>query len=139
MSDNRTSNGHERGKQHTPHLANQPRDFSGLRYGKITPTDNDAFMDFGNHLFVYVDAKLPGVEMDRGQELALERQVDECKHDAVLIIGEHKNREGAIDFANCIVTKYYWKKQWRFLKSPLTVRAVIDAMLRHCNLDHYLA
>ena len=133
----------KRGKAHTEYLATQLRDFTGMCWGNITPTDIDCFTDFGGLLFVYVDAKLPGVEMERGQEWAFERAVDDCKHAAICIIGEHANREGAIDFANLAAVKYYWRGrkkrgEWKPFPRVLTVKQAIDVVLRHLKLYRYL-
>lgn len=131
----------ERGKIHTPRLAAQLRDFSGLRYGKITATDLDAFIDFGDRLFVFIEAKLPGVEIPLGQRLAMERLVDATASSnryAIGIIFEHQNRAGEIDFANGICTAYRWNGVWHNPKQPYTVREMVSQMLERCGLDGYL-
>lgn len=131
----------DRGKVHTPYLAAQLRDFSGLRYGKITPTDIDGFMDFGNCLHVFIEAKLSGNVLPRGQELALERLVDNCavaSINAIGIVCEHTNRVGDIKIADCIVTKCRWRGRWQKPRSLITVRVAIDRILHVCQLDHYL-
>lgn len=123
------NNSTERGKQHTPRLAQQGRDFSGLRYDKITPTDIDALLEFGDKLFVFIETKLPGVAMDRGQQLALERVVDaiaETGRRAIGIVCEHENRDGDINFALCGVTEYRWLKQWRVPVTKITAREAVD-------------
>lgn len=130
-----------RGKQHTPYLAAQERDFSGLCYGKITPTDIDAYLDFGNKLHVYIEAKLPAVDLPDGQRIALEHTVDDM-HDrgryACGIVCEHPNRIGVIDFATCFVVMYRWKTKWLFPQEPKTTREAVDALLRRCNLAFYI-
>lgn len=35
----------------------QVNDFSVLRYGRITPTDIDGFLDFGGRAFVFIELK----------------------------------------------------------------------------------
>ena len=42
----------ERGVIHNRERGAQIRDYSGLRFGNITPTDIDGFMDFGGRVFV---------------------------------------------------------------------------------------
>lgn len=130
-----------RGRIHTPHLAAQLRDFSGLRYGTITPTDIDAVLDFGNRLFVFIEAKLTGADMPRGQRLALERLTDrhpQNRQQAIGIVCEHANRDGVIDLARCVVTEYRWQGAWRAPERRLTVRQAVDAILLVCRLTHYL-
>ena len=136
----------ERGKIFNPALAAQLRNFSGLRYGKITPTDIDAFIDFSNLLFVFIEAKLPNVELSCGQRLAIERVVmasaSKQRH-STAIICEHHNRVGAIDFATCKVTRVYWKSnnkwEWRAPSiAGLTVRGAIDRFLQYYGLNQYI-
>lgn len=111
-------------------------DFSGLRFGKITPTDLDAFMDFGNRLFVFVEAKYGSSQLPYGQQLALERLCDACNEPpiryAVAFIVSHKS-EGDIDFANTTVTKYRWNGKWiKPTSSPSTLLAGIEAFRGLC-------
>ena len=130
----------DRGRIHTPYLAAQLRDFSGLRYGKITPTDIDAVLDFGGRLFVFIEAKLVGAALPRGQELALERLTD-CYADkgmfALCIVCEHENRTGQINLALCSVTRYRWQAAWRTPASAITVKSSIDRILLQCGLTEF--
>ena len=48
----------------------QIKDFSGLRFGKISPTDIDGFLDFGNSLFIFVEMKHGDARIPYGQKLA---------------------------------------------------------------------
>jgi len=131
----------DRGKQHTPALATQIRDFSGLRYGKITPTDIDCYLDFGDRLHVFTDAKLPGIDLPNGQRLALERLVDDMNDRgryALGIICEHPNRVGVIDFATCEVVKYRFRRRWLVPQMPMDTKTAIDTMLKLCRLEYYI-
>jgi hypothetical protein len=105
----------ERGVIRNRAFRQQINDFSGLRFGKITPTDLDAFMDFHNKLFVFVEAKHHGAEMPYGQRLALERVCDACHNPphryAVAFLTRH-DCEGDIDFASTAVTRYRWNGKW---------------------------
>lgn len=121
--------GRERGKQYNFHLANQPRDFSGLRYGNITPTDIDALMEFGGKLFVLIEAKLPNAPLPHGQRQAIERLIDAISRGgcpAIGIVCEHGNRDGAINFAECCVTEFRWRKRWRYPSDAISVKQAID-------------
>lgn len=93
----------------------QVADMSGLTFGNITPTDLDAFMDFNNKLFVFVEAKHGDSKMPYGQQLAIERLCDACHKPphrfAVAFVTSH-NASGDIDFANTTVTKYRWRGKW---------------------------
>lgn len=63
----------ERGVIRNRERASQINDFSGLRWGNITPTDVDAMVEFGGRLFVLMECKTGNVEISTGQRLALMR------------------------------------------------------------------
>lgn len=93
----------------------QIADFSGLRFGAITPTDLDAFIDFNNKLFVFAEAKYNGHELPYGQRLALERLCDAChcppERYSVAFIVSHTSKSD-IDFASTEVVSYRWQQRW---------------------------
>ena len=106
---------HERGIIQNREFKQQIADFSGLRFDKITPTDLDAFMDFNNKLFVFVEAKYGGAPLPYGQRLAIERLCDACHTPpvryAVAFLTSHENK-GDIDFARTVITQYRWGGKW---------------------------
>jgi hypothetical protein len=105
----------ERGVIRNREAKQQIADFSGLRYGKITPTDLDAFLDFGNRLFVFVECKYMNAPLSYGQRLALERLVDAChkppERYAVGFVVAHSGG-GDIDFAGTTVRQFRWDGKW---------------------------
>lgn len=112
-------------------MAERVRDFTGLRFGNVTPTDVDAFMEFGDKQYVFIEAKSGGADMPRGQRLALERLCDaiaETGRLSLLILCADKG-VGDIDFANCMVREYRYHGAWHTPKHPITVRAAIDKVL----------
>ena len=66
-----------RGKIHTPDRAKQLRDFSGLRFGTITPTDIDGLIEYQNIGYVIMEFKAKDNIVLDGQRLALERLTDD--------------------------------------------------------------
>lgn len=111
-------------------LAGQLRDFTGLRFGSITPTDIDGFLEFGDRLFIVFETKHAGRDLPNGQRLAIERLVDaiaESGREAIALIGEHDTR-GDIDFANCPLRKYRYQGKWREPQSPTTFKQAVDYM-----------
>ena len=112
---------HERGVIRNREFKQQIADFSGLRFGKITPTDLDAFMDFHNKLFVFVESKHGGAPLPYGQRLAIERLCDACHNPriryAVAFITKHESN-GDIDFSQTVVTQYRWAGKWVTPKVP---------------------
>ena len=91
-------------------------DFSELRFGNITPTDLDAFMDFGNKLFVFVETKFQSAPMPRGQRLALERLVDACHNPptrySVGFLTSYSSSDEDINLARTLVREYRWMGKW---------------------------
>lgn len=111
--------------------AGQLRDFSGLRWNTITPTDLDGFLDFGNQLFVFIELKLTGKPLPWGQRLALERLCDathlERARDSLAIVAEHNTPAGdVIDVANAKVIERRYRFEWKAPTAPTTVRQQID-------------
>lgn len=124
----------ERGAIRNREAATQIRDFSNLRWGKITPTDIDGFVDFGDRLFVIVECKFAGMDVPHGQMLALTRLTDAChcppRRICVAIIVEHDVRLGAdVDYAQTKVRTYRLDGQWRQPKLPQGLR-LADAIER---------
>lgn len=106
-------------------------DFSGMRYGKITPTDLDAFIDFRGKLFVFVETKFRDSHLSYGQNLALERLCDACHQPesgrySVVFVTSH-NSETDIDIAATVVIKYRWFGKWHTPKTDdATLRKAVD-------------
>lgn len=121
----------------------QVHDFSGLRWGTITPTDIDGFVEFGNEVFVFIEAKYENTELPDGQRLALERLCDACAAGgklALLIVATHNCAAGVdIDVAALHVSKYRSRGKWRTKRAPITVRELIDSFLRFADGDARIA
>lgn len=125
----------QRGKIENEARASQLRDFSGLRFGNITPTDIDGLIEYHGKCFVLIEAKLEGVEIPDGQRIALEvfcndeRKIGkpcvaiECKHNTP--IGT------SIDVANATVIKYFHNGKWKDNSTVETVRAFIDRFFEY--------
>lgn len=69
-------NYNERGKIENRNRARQIIDFSGLQYGKITPTDIDGLIEYHDKAILLLEFKYADAEMPRGQKVALERMCD---------------------------------------------------------------
>jgi hypothetical protein len=113
-------------------LKNQVADMSGLRWGNITPTDIDAFLDFGDRLFVLVEGKFGGAVVQHGQMLAIQRLCDAThfppRRYSYAIIADHYTPNGNdIDFANMIVRTVRFNGKWVTpRKADLTLRRAIE-------------
>lgn len=125
---------HERGAIRNRQLAMQIRDFTGLRFGKITPTDIDAFLEFGDRLFVLIEGKRDGAPVAYGQMLALARLADAChcppRRYATAIVVDHTTSSEDIDYATATVRTWRWGGEWRQpLQRGIKLRAAIDRLL----------
>jgi hypothetical protein len=122
MSDNATSRIRSR------EYAKQLRDFKGLQFGKIMPTDIDGFLDFGGKAFVFIETKHGSAPVPFGQKLALERLCDTCQAagvETVVLVGR-ADTEGDIDTASLPVTLLRLRGVWRTPRHAITVRKGIE-------------
>jgi hypothetical protein len=116
--------------------AKRINDFSGLRFGKITPTDIDGFIDFQNKAFVLIETKYTGGHMPFGQRLAIERLIDiidETGRKGLALVAEYGNELGDIDCAKAVVTEYRYRGEWKIPRIPLNVKDAIDRFLKEVN------
>jgi len=128
----------ERGKIRNREYARQIKDYSGLKFGTISPTDIDGFLDFGNTLFIIIEVKYKNANLSRGQKLAFERLCDNLQNSGkhtYLLIGTH-NSENDIDVAKCKLVKYRYKKEWKYPKINITIRKVIDKLLEKHEMEY---
>jgi hypothetical protein len=110
----------------------QLKDFSGLTWGKISPTDIDGFLEFSGKLFIIIETKYDGAPLPYGQKLALERICDGLTHGdahAVLVLTKH-NSSGDIDMATTTVTAYRENANWFTDVPEVTLREMIDIFRR---------
>ena len=109
----------------------QIRDFTQLVYGKITPTDIDALIEYHNKAYVIIEAKHENANIPYGQALALERLCDDLSiiKKCLLVIARHNTKAtDEINFAACQVEKYRYKNEWRTTKK--NTKELIDAFLK---------
>lgn len=132
----------QRGQIVNRRRAQQIRDFSGLIYkDKITPTDIDGFLDFGDKAFVFFELKCVGIPLTYGQRLALERLNNsalKAGRRVLTLIAEHgTSADEDIDVANCIVTESIQSNGWKQATQGLTVRKAVNIFLEK-YLPYYL-
>lgn len=133
----------DRGVIRNRQFAQQIRDFSGLRFGSITPTDIDGFVEFGDRLFIFIESKFGNTEPPRGQLLALERLCDACeqhghRRSVVLMLKHSVLADSGLDieFGKLLVSRFRLRGRWRVPKKDTTCREAIDAL--HAELDRTL-
>ena len=119
-----------RGKIRNRNIAKQLKDFSGLRFGKITPTDVDGLLEFNDKLYIIIEVKYGDASMPYGQQLAFQRGCDAWqseKRNAYIIVAHHRTpEEQDIDVASQVVGSIYHKKQWDRPRIGMTVRQAIE-------------
>ncbi len=113
----------------------QINDFRNLRYGTITPTDIDGFIDFGNRVFVWFELKYDTApRISDGQRLALERMCDSAMvagKVSYVILAKHFIRTSSadVDVAAAIVVEFRYERKWESVEEGITVRQFIDRIL----------
>lgn len=135
----------QRGKIYCRTRAKQLRDFTGLQFKNITPTDIDAFVEFGDVLFVFIEAKQNGYSLPHGQKLGLERICDAIhgtrnensrQRIAALIVIEHETDcDEDIDCAEAKVAGIYQDAKWRTPQHQTSCREAIENLLAQIGLD----
>lgn len=121
----------DRGVYRQPALGRQLLLFRGLRYGTITPTDIDGFLDFGGKLFVFLEVKYGAAVLPTGQRLALERLCDACWRagiEAAVLVARH-DTDTDVEVADCTVSEIRYNGRWESSRKR-TVRQTIDAFLQ---------
>lgn len=120
-----------------PDRAAQLRDFSGLRFGKITPSDMDAYIEYQDKCYVYMEFKYGAAEMPYGQRLALERMcfdMNKVKPTIGILARHWQPAVEPIDCANASVVEVYEGGRWRMPAAPSTVRETVEHFLEHLRL-----
>jgi len=120
-----------RGKIQHRERSRQILDLSGLRFGNITPTDIDIFMDYHDKCFVFGEVKYEGRPLPDGQKWALERLCDASQKagkKAMAIIARHQVADCSkdVDVAKLTVCEYRYKQVWREPKEQITVKRAMD-------------
>ena len=127
----------ERGVIENTKRAQQINDFSGLRYGHITPTDIDGLIEYKDKGYVILEVKYNGKELPYGQRLAIERITKDVAYSgkaALALIADHyvADTDSSVDVASCNVREIYYSREraWRKPKRIMTVREITDKFLK---------
>lgn len=130
-----------RGKIQFRDRARQIVDFSGMRYGKITPTDIDGLIEYHSiGAYALFEFKLEGCDIPLGQMRALTEIVDDLNKVgklACLFICEHnaENPEQDIVAAEAKVKAIYYKgrKIQPCTRIPDSLKAQVDEWFAYCE------
>jgi len=114
----------------------QINDFSGLLFGKITPTDIDGLIEYKDKAYVLLEVKYNNKDLPRGQRLAIQRLIDDVSNSgkaAIALIVSHDVEDTAtsVPVADCAVRElyYYKEKRWRPPRLVMTTRQAIESFL----------
>jgi len=124
----------ERGVIRNRERGKQIIDFSGLRYGNITPTDIDGAIDWHNDAWVFTEYKVTGCEMPYGQQLFYERLCNDLSEIKPAIVIEAYHEEpptNDIGGGTCLVNRYFYKGNWH---TPIREITVDDAIKKFWTL-----
>lgn len=120
-----------RGVIHNRKRGTQVRDYSGLRFGNITPTDIDGYIEYHGRCHVLLELKLANAELPFGQRLALERLCDDLDlaRPTIAIVASHGNVDGDIDAANATVAEVRYHGRWARKTGGRTVRDIAESFI----------
>lgn len=110
--------------------AKQLIDYSRVRFGNITPTDIDGFIDYRGECFVIIEYKLGNKALPPGQRRAFENLANNSVKPLLVIVAEHKviDTEKDIEAGSCMVREAYWSGKWHKYQGK-TVTELIRAWL----------
>jgi hypothetical protein len=127
----------ERGVIRNRCYATQVRDFSGLRFKNITPTDIDGLIEYRNICYVCIETKYENSELQFGQKLALERLNDDLsKVKPVLTIVASHDTDGDIDVANTTVTEFRFRGRWHMSETVTSTHDLISRFFSWAEMEH---
>lgn len=133
-----------RGVIQYPELKRILTNFSKLRYGYITPTDIDAFIEMHDELYIFYEFKYSKTEIDEnimpnGQKKALMRLADALQSagkESVVILCRHEveNTDEQIQCGDCSVDRFYYKGTW-FSGNNRNAKQITDDFISYLNKD----
>lgn len=129
-------NDENRGEFQFENRARQVISFKGMKYGKITPTDIDALIEFHGKAMILYEVKYNGAEVNLkgGQWKALKELADMGDRDgkcSILIVCDHyvANTDESPNLAECKVRWIYYKgKRYRY-RNEKTVKEITDKIM----------
>lgn len=96
--------------------AKQLISFDNMKYGKIYPSDVDAFIEYRDKLYILIELKYKNATLPIGQKLMIERLIDRLNETdclAVAFVCSHETKyDTNIDLASCKIEKIRWNKKW---------------------------
>lgn len=127
-----------RGKIQNRDRAKQIIDFSGLKFGSITPTDIDGVIEYHNKAIIFIEMKYGEQPLPRGQKVALMRMVDDLQNankESCLLVCVHNvdNPEIDVDAAQTNVKYIYWNHKRIKVRGTKKLIDTIDNYIRYVD------
>lgn len=129
-------NDENRGEFQFEKRARQTISFKGMRYGKITPTDIDALIEYHGKALILYEVKYNGarVNIKGGQWKALKELADMGERDgkeAVVIVCDHyvANTDKSPNLAECKVRWIYYKGKYYDYNHERTVEEITNKIM----------
>ena len=112
--------------------------FSGMRWSNITPTDVDGAIDYHGKATVFYEFKYESAKFKRGQQLFLERQVEDAinagkKSVAIFVRHSVHDTEKDVPARECYVNSVYMGNVWRPDKKRRTVQQFTDDFFEYVD------
>ena len=118
--------------------AQQINDFSGIRFGNITPTDIDGLIEYHDTVWLIFEVKYRGTQLPFGQRLALERMVDaftSAGKKAMALVVDHEvdDTSESINVSVCLVREIYHSDNmlWKPPNREITLGEMAKAYIGH--------
>lgn len=113
----------------------QINDFSGLLFGKITPTDIDGVIEYQDKAYVFIEVKYGDADLPYGQKLALQRLViDTIKSGkkSIIVVVQHevKDTSESVNVSECKVRCYFYNNEWVYPRKVYSTRRLIESFLK---------
>jgi hypothetical protein len=128
----------DRGIIHYRNRAKQIRNFSGIRYGNITPSDLDFVIEYHDERRILCELKLDGVELPIGQRLLMERFVNDfikAGKPSIAFVANHfvSDYTQDIDVGNAVISEVYFQYNgiWETPVSTMTVKELSDLFINN--------
>lgn len=122
--------------------AQQINDFSGIRFGNITPTDIDGLIEYHNKAWIIFEIKYKDAQLPYGQRLALERMVKDftdAGKKAMAIVAEHyvDDTSKQVNAAECCVREVYHSGElsWKPPKRDIKLAKMAAVYLNHIEME----
>jgi len=109
-----------------PERFNQKVDFTGLRFGKMMPTDGDAIFEMHGSSILFYEFKADGADVPIGQERTFRTIVDWLNnaevHACFIVCDHHANKDQNINGGLATVRCAYHDGEWHPATERITAR-----------------